>query len=294
MKQVWSKQDLEENWTLSSQEKDLIGQKQNIYKLIFAIRLKFFEQFGYPLEQIDEVPDVVKRYLAKQLNSNLKIPDHYFNSRAYREHTTAIRKFFNFRNMGEKELQKLKEWLWKFKFPLGLPYMQLNVATYKYLYDLHIEPRSAIQMERYLRSWTYQFEEEFFEKAGKTLNEADKEVLDSLLRETKDKDEIALSELKKDPRKASVKAIEIEIRRLELIKKTNILTADFFQKLSPNLLRKYHDYVAALAPSDLIRYGKKNPQKRYALLACFCYVRGIKFTDNLTQVGTEWCKKGTK
>ena len=62
------------------------------------------------------------------------------------------------------------------------------------------------------------------------------------------------------------------------------MRASFFQDVSFPLIKKYQDFVVTLLPSELLRYGKKSPQKKYALLACFCYVRGVQFIDNLIDI----------
>lgn len=81
----------------------------------------------------------------------------------------TIRKYFQFSIMGEKEMRELKYWLWEYQLPFSPSYSRLSEAVYKYLYELRIEPRSIAQMERYLKSWSYQFESEFFEKNGENF-----------------------------------------------------------------------------------------------------------------------------
>ena len=44
MKQVWSKTELEEKWTLSTNDMAIIHKKNRIYQLVFAIKLKYYEQ----------------------------------------------------------------------------------------------------------------------------------------------------------------------------------------------------------------------------------------------------------
>lgn len=127
---------------------------------------------------------------------------------------------------------------------------------------------------------------------AKILDINDKTVLDSLLNNAQsnvqtcnsailNKKGITLNDLKQDPKKASVKAVDVEIKRVKFIRKTSILFSEFFQELSPSLLKKYHDYVISLSPSQLEIFANK---KKYALLACFCYVRGIIFVDNLIEI----------
>lgn len=279
MKQNWTEKELQEDWVLSSQEFALVNAKQNIYKLSFALKLKFFDKFGYSLDGLVGIPDSIIEYIGNQVGDHT-IPDHYWESRACREHNRTIRKHFKFSIMGENEIRELKSWLWEFQFPFNPTYVKLSAAAYKHLYGLRIEPRSAAQIERYLRSWGYQFESEFFDNGAKALSGNDKACLDNLLHDAKE-GRVTLNDLKQDPRKASVKAVGIEIDRLKCINETSILSSEFFKKLSPNIVRKYHDYVMSLSPSEL---GQLRPNKKYTLLASFCYVRGVRFVDNLIEI----------
>jgi hypothetical protein len=223
-------------------------------------------------------------YIAYQIGLKTKsLHISNWNSRISREHNTLIRKYFKFSIMGKKEIEDLKTWLWEFQFPFKESYIQLSTVTYKRLYDLSIEPVSSAQMKRYLRSWSHQFESEFFDKGANVLSIDDKIILDNLLKEI-NTDGITLNELKQDPSKASVNTIEIEINRLNYVQKTSILSSEFFQNISPTLVKKYHNYVMSLSPSQLESYVESRPNKKYTLLACFCYVRGVRFIDNLTDI----------
>ena len=281
MKQICSKKELKENWTLSNKENLLTSRRKEIFRLVFAIRLKFFENYGYGLEEGEEIPNIIVKHIREQIEYfSEAIPEYYWNSRAYRDHNLSIRKHYNFKIMSEKERRELKLWLWKEQFKLNPTYSKLEEVTYNYLYNRGVEPRSKGRMERYLRSWNYEYEIEFFKRTKEELNNKDKSTLDELIKEDRDGN-IGLNELKQDPGVASVKAVEEEIEKISYANKSNILLSKYFQDLSPNLVRKYHDYVTSLSPSELRGYSE---DKRYALLGCFCYVRGVRYIDNLIEI----------
>lgn len=293
MKQVWSKKELKEKWYLCKSDLDIIHKKHHIYQLIFAIKLKYYDQYGRILENITEIPEIVKNYISEQINCN-QIPVKYFTSRVCREHNKELRKYFNFKYLCEKSLTELKEYLWSKHFTQNTNHTQIIDDVYKYLYKSKIEPRTRLQIERYVRSWSFQFESEFLDKVNSNLTEEDRQKLDQLITDNNtnitqntsvNKDAyITLNTLKQDPGKPSAKTIENESKRLSYINNTTIMTSKFFQELSPNLVKKYHDYVMSLSPSELVAFGKVNSSKKYALLSCFCFIRGLKFIDHLVDI----------
>jgi len=293
MKQVWSKTELKEQWSLSANDMVIIHKKNRMYQLVFAIKLKYYEQYGCILEKINKFPKTIQRYISEQIDCN-KIPVNYFMSRICREHNKELRKYFNFKYLCEKSLAELKKYLWNKHFPQNIGYAQLIEDVYKYLYESRVEPRTKLQIERYIRSWSFEYESEFLDKVNSNLTIEDRYKLDQLLTDNTLESgsntlkckffHITLNVLKQDPRAPSVKTIENESRRLSYIKDTTIMNSEFFQELSPNLVKKYHDYVMTLSPSELIGFGKFNSSKKYALLSCFCFVRGLKFTDNLIDI----------
>ena len=66
MKQICSKKELKENWTLSNKEKLLTSRRKEIFRLVFAIRLKFFENYGYGLEEGEEIPNIIVKHIKEQ------------------------------------------------------------------------------------------------------------------------------------------------------------------------------------------------------------------------------------
>ena len=168
MKQVWSKTELKKHWSLSANDMVIIHKKNRIYQLVFAIKLKYYEQYGRILEKINEFPKTIQRYISEQIDCN-KIPVNYFTSRICREHNKELRKYFNFKYLCEKSLAELKKYLWNKHFPQNIGFAQLIEDVYKYLYEFRVEPRTKLQIERYIRSWSFEYESEFLDKVNSNL-----------------------------------------------------------------------------------------------------------------------------
>ena len=280
MKKRWSEQEMKEYWSLSKLEEKLIKQRFQKYRLIFALKLKFFGNYGLILEDIHSVPTNIIEYITNQIGMDINTKAVLLNSKIIMRHNIIIRKYYDFRIMEQKEIDALKKWLWENQFPHSPSKAQITESVYKYCYSNKIEPHSVMQMEKYLTSWSYQFESEFFIKIGKLLNPSDKIILDSLLEEGDQK--IRLNDLKQDPGRASVNSIKEEVEKLQYIKKISIISSQLLQEISINLLKKYHDYINVLSPSELKNYKKND--KIYALMVCFCYIKSIRFTDNLIEI----------
>ena len=274
-----NEKELEEHWNLSDGEKRLICQRKEKYRLIFAVRLKFFGNFGYSIESIDEITSSIIEYIAQQISSFCYPEGDYWGSRSYREHSAYIREHYGFRTIKEGDLSSLKLWLRRYHLPLNPAYPKLEEVVYKYFYKRNIEPKSKKQIERYLKSWVSEFEAEFFQKTAKSLSFRDKNMLDDLLKEGEG---IRLYDLKKDTYSSSIGGVMKEIERISYIKTTGILSSKYFEDLSQSLMKKYHDYVMSSSPSELLRY--KAQDKKYALLACFCYIKGVKYIDSLVEI----------
>ena len=281
MKQNWSEQELKEEWTLSSADMKFVRGKPAASRLVVAVKLKFFEHFGCSIEDWKDVALIVIEYIAKQLGIRVPVLSS-LNSRTSRRHNSAIRKCFHFLPMTVSDLDTLKSWVFEHQYPFGFSHEHIRASVYQYLYTLKIEPYSPMVMGRNLKSWSYQFESEFFKGISKALTENNKACLDKLLLDKAvTEDNIILNDLRSDPGKASVKAIKLEIKKLECVVETGVLSSECFNTISPVLLNKYHDYVASTPPGELAAYDHN---KKYALLASFSYIRGLKFTDNLIDI----------
>ena len=67
MKRKWENHELVEHWTMGKEEQQLICQKRGINRLGFALLLKFFQLKGRFPEKKNEIPRVVRAFVAEQL-----------------------------------------------------------------------------------------------------------------------------------------------------------------------------------------------------------------------------------
>lgn len=294
-------EELEHNWNLSPQDLKFISSKDKENILIFATKLKFFENNGYFPKDIADLPEQICKYIAEIIGEDLSTLSEYnWEGRTSRKHNAAIRAYFGFRNMEATDLSVLKARLFEQYLPFNLSYEYLKEKSYKYLFDNKIEPLSFSQMERNINAWSTEFENIFFKTCNNLLDKDKKEALDSLIQEQtdivigvasintnikKEQDRInsiILNDLKQSTGRASTEEVNIGIARLQKIKTTGVmLLAEHLSKMPASLLKKYHNMVMTTPPGELRRYADN---KRYAMLMCFCYLRGLAITDDLIEI----------
>ena len=68
MKRKWENHELVEHWTIDEEDQQLIRQKRGINRLSFALLLKFFQLKGRFPEKKNEIPRVVRAFVAEQLS----------------------------------------------------------------------------------------------------------------------------------------------------------------------------------------------------------------------------------
>ena len=68
MKQHWLEDELEEFWSLTPDEVELLKGRADSYRLGFSLLLKFFQIEGYFPRDHGDVPDAAVKYLGTLLN----------------------------------------------------------------------------------------------------------------------------------------------------------------------------------------------------------------------------------
>ena len=304
-----------DKWIISSEEMNFIKNKDVNNQLIVAIKLKFFEQYGYKLVDIASINAEIINYIADLLKvESNSVAFYNWNSRTSRSHDDAIRVYLGFRTIDKKDLEVLRIWLFEQHMPFGVSYEVIKERAYIHLFNLKIEPLVMARMERLLKSWIYQFEEEFFIHWSNVLTQDDKNSLDRLIQKSYDnilfkiletlplplqsstskkpsekptnnieviQSELTLNDLKYNYGKASLETITACAKKLAQIKQINLLSLPDIEKMPINLAKKYHLQVMNSFSSELSQIVDN---KRHVKLLCFCYYQSIYLTDNLIDI----------
>ena len=316
MKRQWTPDELAEQWTLTPNELTLLANKTGATRLGFALLLRFFQHEGrFPTHKQD-VPGSVIVHVAKQVGAPPECYAQYdWSGRTIEYHRAQIRTFLGFREATRQDSDALVEWLCTDILPHDQHIEHVRAALAERCRDAQIEPPSAGQIERVIRSALHAFEERLYAAVMARLSPATVTMMEALLRpsgtgvpigtgaveapappdaaaqprpsaepveaeETGEAGRSVLAELKMDPGRISLDTVLAEIEKLRQIRALG-LPADRFGQVSPKVLQRYRQRAAAEAPSHLRAHSAP---VRTLLVAALCRVRGEEITDSLADL----------
>lgn len=285
MKRRWHPDELIANFTLSLQDRSWLSGHNPAVQLGRAVLLTSMQYEGRFPNHSRDVPEPVVEYLAQQLGlSANEFVQYDWSGRRGQTDRETIRQRLGFRVIGREDYANLANWLTNSPLLYETHEMvHLRNAMLGHLREQGIEPPSANQLERLIRTGLHEFEMSLFQNTNERLRAKAKGALDALLYTDDPEDEYRRSDvadLKIDAGKLGVKSIVQEAERLSRLQQVD-LPDDLFSGLTPSIVEKYAQRVIAEAPSELRRHPSV---VRYMLLACFCWQRRQQVTDNLVRL----------
>lgn len=298
----WTREELEEAWTLGPDELALLSGKRGNTRLGFAVILRFFAGEGrFPAPE--EIDGYAVEYIATQVGvpaTEYRTYDHHGRTAEY--HRAQIREAFGFRPITTGDAIKLASWLLEEAAPYEYDAERLKEAAYTRLRALKIEPPTPGRVERLVRSALRSYDERFCESTLGRLSENSVAEMDALLSEPDVTGDAAddsagsgagdgagsgasgsqptLASLRNDPGRASAESARTEIAKLSRLRGIG-LPADLFRDVSPKVVRAYRRRAASESPSSLRAHP---PNVRYTLLSALCFMRLREVTDGLVEV----------
>ena len=304
VKADWEHDELIENWTLVPQELELVRNKVGGNQIGFALLLKHFQLFARFPEQQSSIPRVIISYIANQI----KIPesaysDYDWQGRSAKVYRVEIRRLFNFRVATVQDSAQISDWLIKEILPNEQRIEPLIQIVYQRFRYLQIEPPTAGQVERLIRSSIHQHDTSFCQQVFDKLNPKNIAEIDILIatEETNNTENVESDQLlpvkfnpersrsfkvsdfafiKTDPGPVGLGSFLIEIAKLKRIRAVG-LPPDLFKGSSPKLIQTYRQRAATESPYDIRRHPTPI---RYTLMAAFCIQRSQEITDNLIEL----------
>ena len=294
MKRNWSDEELNEQWSLSSEQLSLLPNRVDYNRFGFAVQLKFFEIEGRFPRSVREVPAPAIRYLASQLELSVNAFQKYdWRGRARKDHRVAIRAYLGFRPFTEADGAKLDDWLWQEVVPFDQNAQNLTEAMLDWCRNLRIEPPSPNRIERRIRSLLHRHDAELFATIAAKLPGETCARLDALLQfpgsaqppASAEDEEPAVaaslfSQLKTDPGPVGLNSVLKELAKLEQLTVVGLPT-DLFAGIPPKVVRNYR----LRAATEPLREMRLHPAPiRYTLLAAFCWQRRQEVVDGLVDL----------
>jgi Domain of unknown function (DUF4158) len=166
--------ELIEHWTLRDDEAGLVAVKHGDTQLAFALLLRYYGRYGrFPRNRGELHPDAVE-FMARAVKADpADLAGYDWSGRTIKRHRTEIRQHFGFRECGKEDGAKLAEFLAGDAAQRERRYELIKEQFLGECRLRQLEPPSADQVERYVRSALFQ--------AGKLLA---RRIMDQLTPET--------------------------------------------------------------------------------------------------------------
>ncbi|MEL7334017.1 MAG: Tn3 family transposase, partial [Cyanobacteria bacterium J06560_2] len=286
MKRKWENHELAEYWTIDEDEQPLIAKKRGVNRLGFALLLKFFQLKGRFPEKKNEIPRVVRAFVAQQLSVDEEDYEQYvWVGRGIKRHRSEIRKRYSFHRMRANEFVSLRQWLIDEIVPQAVGERQLKSLLYEELRNRKTEPPTYGRLERLINSAYRQFESQLCDSIVKQLPAKCRQALDRLTGPQSDSwildaDEIPLNQVKQEAGGVGLKSLKAELSKLKTIKQL-MLPADLFEGMNEQLLDRYRLRVETESLTEIRRHPDPI---RYLLLSAFCYQRSQEIIDSTIEL----------
>lgn len=163
MKRLWTQDELVEHWTLSPEELTLLGNKAGTTRLGFALLLKAFQLEGRWLGSKTEAPGSVVAFVARQVNvSATAYLEYDWRGRAIKYHRAEIRAFLGVREATLADAEAVASWLIDHVLPHAHRLDHLRAVAHDRFRALRLEPSTASQLNRLVRSALHTYETQLF------------------------------------------------------------------------------------------------------------------------------------
>ncbi len=149
--------ELIEHWTLRDDEAGLVAVKHGDTQLAFALLLRYYGRYGrFPRNRGELHPDAVE-FMARAVKADpADLAGYDWSGRTIKRHRTEIRQHFGFRECGKEDGAKLAEFLAGDAARRERRYELIKEQFLGECRLRQLEPPSADQVERYVRSALFQ------------------------------------------------------------------------------------------------------------------------------------------
>lgn len=214
-----------------------------------------------------------------------------WEGRTIKVHRALIREFLGWSETTVEDANVLGLWLETQVKAYDLKLESLKIAAIERLRALKKELPTPERLERIVRSAIRRFEESFDEQIADFLCPSVREKLDELLETTAKEDDgeeptskshtaSPLANLKSDPGRLGINSLISEAEKLKQLRQLE-LPDHLFSGISTKVLQIYKQRVTVEPPRELRRHS---PNRRYTLLATFCWLRMQEIIDHLVDL----------
>jgi TnpA family transposase len=281
-KATYVHEELVEHFLLSPGERAVVETCYGaVHRHGVAVLLKAVQYLGYFPDDLQQVPEVVRLFMAHQLQLLWDhTADYPWHSRTHHRHLALIRQHTGFRFPTAHDKRELDVWLRRRGAPEAPTEADLCECAYARLRALGVELPTEKELRRIVRAALRGFFYDVYTRVSARLPEAVRATLDELLVVGSDETQSAFDRLKSEPAGPGVKPLQQEVTKLQTLRALGV-PAEAFADLSSKVLqllkrRAHHEDASQMrAHPALIRS---------ALLACFVHLRTMEVTDDAVQM----------
>jgi|GEM_PF-2396840 len=224
MTQSWNKLSEQEEWTLDTDELELLPGRNDKGRLGFAIQFKFRQVHGRYPDRFDEIFPTVVQWIADQVGvSSTTLSAYELDSRQGQRHRQIIRRYLGYQLPNGNDLKRLAAWLSEDVLPFDPQARHGRDLALDWCSTQRLEPPAGDHLDRIIRSAVRSYETQQLATIQARLNAQHQTAIDRLLAsDDADTDEtrvdapslITFSQLKTDPGKANLGSLLIAITKL--------------------------------------------------------------------------------
>lgn len=241
-----------------------------------AILLKSLDHLGYFPDSFDQVPEQVKLFIARQLNSLWELTNDYdWLSSAKDRHCSLIREFGGWNPSTAADKENLIQWLQENGVNENGSEEELLELAVSHLKQIRLELPSQKELERITATARNNIFQKNYRQIESSLSSELKQKLDELLVVPESETFTAFDKLKSLSGKAGVENLSKEAAKLKQINETSFSSATsvILNKIPPKVLRT----LSRRAKNEKAGELKNHPAHiRYALLVCFLHTRKVR------------------
>jgi hypothetical protein len=276
----YSHEELIEHFMLDETEREFIAQfRGDANRHGYAILLKSLQYLGYFPQHINEIPDQIKAFIAKQLNLVDNPSEQYlWETRTRDNHFTWIRQQTGFRFPQAQDKEDLENWLRREGSLETITFADLFESAVQRFRSLRIELPSDKELQRIVNAALNGFFSDVHIKLAQQLDEQVRKNMDQLLIVPEGESFSAFEKLKASAGPASVKNIHKEIAKLRQLRSVGIgKTLDIPFKVQKILKQRGTNETASKM--------REHPNEiRYGLMSCFISIRTMEIIDDIVQM----------
>lgn len=155
MKRNWSDEELQEFWSLSPDELDLLPSRSPTRRLGYALQLKFLLIEGRFPEARRDIPAIPVRFVAEQIGGHAKhISGYDIDGRTARRDRSLIREALKYRAANDNDSRRMTQWLVADILPRGPEPTHLDDLVIGWFKEQRVEVPAEASRQRFVRSAT--------------------------------------------------------------------------------------------------------------------------------------------